>query len=104
MVIISKTTITDFGIKHPLAVASLNNWYELSKNADWSSFATVKQTFNSVDAVGNDRFCFNLKGNEFRLIVLIIFKARTIFVLWFGTHSEYDKINKHTGARNVQYK
>ncbi|MEI6628422.1 MAG: type II toxin-antitoxin system HigB family toxin [Alphaproteobacteria bacterium] len=104
MVIIAKTTIADFGIKHPLAVDSLNNWYATTKNAEWSSFATMKQTFNSVDAVGNDRYCFNIKGNEFRLIVLIIFRTRTIFVLWFGSHSEYDKINKQIGAGNIQLK
>ena len=55
MVIISKTTITDFGIKYPLAVDSLNNWYGITKNAGWGSFALMKQTFNSVDAVGNDQ-------------------------------------------------
>jgi len=104
MVIISKTTITDFGIKYPLAVEALNNWYLTTKNVDWSSFATMKQTFNSVDAVGNDRYCFNIKGNEFRLIVLIIFRTRTIFVLWFGNHSEYDKMNKHNGAGNIEFK
>ena len=104
MVIISKNTITDFGINHPLAAEALNYWYITTKNADWSSIATMKQTFNSVDAVGNDRYCFNIKGNEFRLIVLIIFRTRTIFVLWFGAHSDYDKINKNIGANNIEYK
>ncbi len=104
MVIISKTTITDFGVNYPLAIDALNNWYAQTKNADLNSFATMKQTFNSVDTVGNDRYCFNIKGNEFRLIVLIIFRTRTIFVLWFGSHSEYDKLNKQTGAANVPFK
>ncbi len=56
-----------------------------------------------VDAVGNDRYCFNIKGNDFRLIVLIIFRTRTVFVLWFGSHAEYDKLNKSIGAANVTH-
>jgi len=104
MVIISKTTITNFAIKYPLAVDSLNSWYAITKNADWNNFSTMKETFNSVDALGNDRYCFNIKGNEFRLIVLIIFRTRTIFVLWFGSHSDYDKINKRIGASNIGFK
>jgi mRNA-degrading endonuclease HigB of HigAB toxin-antitoxin module len=56
---------------------SLNNWYVITKAVNWNSFSSMKQTFNSVDSVGNDRYCFNIKGNEFRLIVLIIFKTRT---------------------------
>jgi len=52
----------------------------------------MRKTFNSVDAVGNDRYVFNIKGNSYSLIALIIFKARTIFILFIGTHTEYDKI------------
>jgi mRNA interferase HigB len=90
--------------KHPIVAEPLNGWYEITKKGDWSNFAGVKRTFNSVDAVGNDRYCFNIKGNEFRLIALIIFRTRTVFILWFGTHAEYDKLNKSIGAANVTYK
>jgi mRNA interferase HigB len=51
-----------------------------------------------MDAVGNDRYVFNIKGNNYRLIVLIIFKVRTVFILFIGTHNEYDKINASTVA------
>jgi mRNA interferase HigB len=63
----------------------------------------VLKTFNSADFVGNNRIVFNIKGNEFRLIVLVLFKVRTVFILWFGTHAEYDKINKTTGSANIEY-
>ena len=101
MVIISKTTITEYGIKHPIVSEPLNNWYLTSKQSDWKNFTEMKQTFNSVDSVGNDRYCFNIKGNEFRLIVLIIFRVRTMYILWFGSHKEYDKMNHITGAKNI---
>ena len=49
--------------------------------------------FNSVDAVGSDLYVFNIKGNNYRLIVRIIFRVRTIYVKFIGTHKEYDKVN-----------
>jgi mRNA interferase HigB len=103
MVIITKTTVTGYGKLHSTAAEPLNNWYTIIKRADWGSIEDVKNTFNSVDAVGNDRYVFNIKGNAYRLIALILFSTRTVFILWIGTHAEYDKLNKHVGAANVQY-
>ena len=102
MVIISKTTVTDYGKKYNLAAEPLNNWYSIAKKCSWGNFTEIKETFNSVDSVGNDRYCFNIKGNEYRLIVMINFRIRTIYILWFGTHSEYDRINKTVGAKNIE--
>jgi mRNA interferase HigB len=96
MVIISKAIIREFTTMHPDAESPLDNWYELTTNADWKSFNEMKNTFNSVDAVGNDRYVFNVKGNNYRLVALIIFKVRTVFILFIGTHKEYDKINAST--------
>jgi mRNA interferase HigB len=53
----------------------------------------MKKSFNSVEAVGNDRYVFNLRGNHFRLIALIIFKVRTVFILYVGTHRDYDQLD-----------
>lgn len=104
MVIITKTTIEKFALKYPIAAEPLNEWYKLCKMADWRNLSEMKKSFNSVDFVGNDRYCFNIKGNHFRLIALTIFKTRTIFILWFGTHVDYDKLNNSIGAANVVYK
>jgi mRNA interferase HigB len=93
MVIISKTILREFGALHPDAINALNNWYTVVKAADWENVADVRETFNSVDYVGNDRFVFNIKGNKFRLIAMIFFDIRTIFIRFVGTHSEYDNID-----------
>jgi mRNA interferase HigB len=53
----------------------------------------MRNTFNSVDAVGNDRYVFNIKGNSYRLIALIIFKVQTVLILFVGTYAAYDKID-----------
>ncbi|MBN8785959.1 MAG: type II toxin-antitoxin system HigB family toxin [Terrimonas sp.] len=100
MVIISKTILQTFINEHPDSATALEKWYEETKTADWKNFAELKNTFNTTDSVGNDRYVFDIKGNQYRLIALIIFKVRTVFILFIGTHKEYDKIN----AGKVIYK
>jgi len=100
MVIISKSILNDFSQKHPDAENALTKWYNEVKAADWGSFSDLKKTFNATDAVGNDRYVFDIRGNNYRLIALIIFKKRTVFILFVGTHQEYDKIN----AATISYK
>ena len=92
MVIISKTIIRDFSKTYPGAEIGLQKWYEETKAASWRNFTEVKKTFNSVDSVGNDRYVFNIRGNHYRMIALIIFNVRTVFILFIGTHKEYDKV------------
>ncbi len=93
MVIISKTNLVEFAAKHSDSEAALNKWYEISKKANWNSLNDIKQAFNTVDYVGNDRYVFNIKGNKYRLVVMIFFDIRTMFIRFVGTHSEYDKID-----------
>jgi len=93
MVIISKTILIEFANIHADFSAPINSWYETTKEADWKSFKDVKQTFNSVDAVGNDRYVFNIKGNKYRLVAMIHFDIRTLYIRFVGTHGEYDKID-----------
>lgn len=96
MVIISKAIIRDFSQKHADSEIALQNWYKITSEADWKNFSEMKNTFNSVDAVGNDRYVFNIKGNKYRLIALIVFKVRTVFILFIGTHQEYDDVDAST--------
>lgn len=93
MVIITKRTIQDYGKTNTNANDALNDWYIRAKLADWSSFNELRRDFPSCDFVGNDRYVFNIKGNRYRLIVVIRFRIRTIYIRYFGTHAEYDKIN-----------
>ena len=93
MVIISKTMLREFGMEHPDAIQPLNDWYEITKTADWSKLSDIRDTFNTVDYVKNDRFVFNIKGNKYRLVVMIFFDIRTVFIRFIGTHTEYDNID-----------
>ena len=92
MRIISKSTLVEYYTKNPLSKTALEEWYEKTKKAEWTCFADIKNTFNSVDAVGNQRYVFNIKGNDYRLVVLILFTPKTVYIRFVGTHSEYDAI------------
>ncbi len=56
----------------------------------------VKQQFGNASIVGNDRVVFNIKGNDYRLVVAINFKFQIVYILFIGTHKEYDKIDVRT--------
>jgi mRNA interferase HigB len=96
MVVISKTTLVTFGRDHADAVEALNDWWEKTKAADWATLRDIKNTFNAVDYVGNDRYVFNIKGNKYRLVAMIFFDIRTIYIRYVNTHAEYDKIDCKT--------
>lgn len=92
MVIISKKALNTFIDNHPAAEASVLDWYGKAKNADWSDFRSLKQTFSATDYAGNDLYVFNIGGNRYRLIARIFFTARVVYVRFVGTHSDYDKV------------
>ena len=96
MVIITKSMLHEKATEFPDLRDSIDDWYRKTKNANWSNFQDVKQTFNSVDYVGNDRFVFNIKGNKYRLVAIIHFNKRTIYIRFLGKHDEYDSIDCST--------
>jgi len=93
MVVISYVKLREFFEIHADAKEALNNWYRLALQADWSNFHEIKTTFNSVDAAGNDRFVFDIRGNNYRIVAMIFFDIRTIYIRFVGTHKEYDKVD-----------
>jgi mRNA interferase HigB len=79
--------------------AQLDAWYDAVRKAEWKNSAELKAQFASASVLSSDRVVFNIKGNDYRLIVAINYPYRLIRIGWLGTHREYDKIN----AREVQY-
>ena len=75
---------------------ALERWYELAEAAEWSTFADVKMDFGSVDAVGNQHYVFDIRGNRYRLVVVIKFVMGYVFIQFVGTHQEYEKIDAST--------
>ena len=92
MRIIAKGTLVEYYTKNPQSKAALESWYDKTKRAEWTCFADVRKTFNSVDNVGNQHYVFNIKGNDYRLVVVILFTPKRVYIRFVGTHAEYDKI------------
>lgn len=92
MRIIARRTIIDYYEKHPQAKEALEDWYHKTKEAEWTCFADMKKTFNSVDSVGNQHYVFNIKGNDFRLVAVVKFSPSHVLIRFIGTHAEYDRI------------
>jgi len=92
MRVITYKAIDTYSELHPDAKLALDEWYNKTEESQWNCFADVKKTFNSVDSVGNKRYVFNIKGNSYRVIALILFTPKIVYIRFIGTHSEYDKI------------
>lgn len=93
MRIVTFLRIKEFVEKHFDADIALRDWYKKTQNTEWKSFTDVKETFNSADYVGNNRFVFNIKGNNYRLVAIIIFASQKVYIRFIGTHKDYDKID-----------
>ena len=78
--------------KYPDSKAPLEQWYMHVKQALWKNLLTLKD-FNHVDFIGNQRYVFNIKGNKYRLVVVIQFTHGYVYIRFVGSHSNYDSIN-----------
>jgi len=76
--------------------SSLRSWYHEVKNAEWNNSNELKQQYRNASIVGEGRVVFNIKGNAYRLVVLIDYEFRIIFIRFVGTHRQYDKIDSKT--------
>ena len=96
MHLIKKKTLKEKSESFPEAWVALAAWANDVQKADWASSQDVKQSFNSVSIINNKRAVFNIKGNQYRLVVDIEYTYKIVFIVWFGTHKAYDKINVET--------
>lgn len=96
MRIITEEPIKEYIKKRPDSKSALQEWLKTVKRAEWKNFADIKATFNSVDFVGNQHYVFNIKGNQHRLVVVIKFTIKWIYIGFIGNHEEYNKIDCST--------
>lgn len=74
----------------------LNRWIETVQEAKWKNHADLKKMFPSADYIKNGRYVFNISGNNFRLVTVVIFIGGVVNIRFIGTHAEYDKIDSAT--------
>ena len=96
MRIFTEQTLKEYIANNPKSKVALQEWVAIVKKSNWNCFSDVKSTFNSVDNVGNQHYVFNIKGNTYRLVVVIKFTIKFVYIRFIGTHSEYDKIDCRT--------
>lgn len=90
MHIISRKMIRDFYQQHPDAKEALDRWYQIVNKTDFQSFAQIKQFFPSADLVHNF-VVFNIGGNKYRLVALIKYQFKRLYIRYLLTHKEYDQ-------------
>jgi mRNA interferase HigB len=98
MRIIKEKTLKEYCIleKYKPATESLKAWIYEVKYSSWNNAGELKSKYRSSSIISSKRVVFNIKGNDFRLIVDIEYKLKIVFVIWFGTHGEYDELNVNT--------
>jgi mRNA interferase HigB len=77
----------------PALKAALDAWFDEVKKAHWRSSADVKRLYATAGIVSADRIVFNIKGNDYRLVVAVDFEKAIVWIKWIGTHADYDQID-----------
>ncbi len=90
------STLRAFWELHPDAGQPLKAWYEEATLASWTQPADIKAQYRSASVLKNRRVVFNIKGNDYRLIVAIAYKLQIVYVKFVGTHKEYDAVDAET--------
>jgi mRNA interferase HigB len=94
MRIIAKKTLREFWERCPDAEEPLLAWYrEVEEDEDWDTPAKLKAKYGNASIAGGGRAVFNIKGNDYRLVVKINYAYRVVYVRFVGTHAEYDRID-----------
>lgn len=91
--VIAKKILREFWEKHSDCEQQLKSWYQEAETAKWKNFNELRTEYPNASILEDNRVCFNIKGNNYRLIVKINFNYQMIWIRFIGTHAEYDKIN-----------
>ncbi|MBN1372837.1 MAG: type II toxin-antitoxin system HigB family toxin [Anaerolineaceae bacterium] len=96
MRIISRRILREFWEKHPDASAPLQTWFHDVERATWNTPADIKTAYQNASCVANNRVVFNIKGNHYRLVVVVIYRHGVVYIRFVGTHEEYDRVDVTT--------
>ncbi len=96
MRVVAVGTLRAFWLQHPDAEQPLKAWFEEASKAAWTQPSDIKVQYRSASILKNRRVVFNIKGNEYRLVVAIAYRLQIVYVKFIGTHQQYDAIDAHT--------
>jgi mRNA interferase HigB len=96
MRIIAISYLRHFWEEYPSAEQHLKAWIDEVKKAAWTQPAEIKDQYRSASILKNRRVVFNIKGNDYRLVVAVAYRYQAVYVKFIGTHAAYDAIDAET--------
>ncbi len=96
MRVIALATLRLFWIRHPNAEQPLRAWLDEARQARWKSPQDVKSRYASASFIGRNRVVFNIKGNDYRLVVAVAYRFQAVYIKFVGSHADYDRIDATT--------
>lgn len=91
MRVLGRDKLDDFSIKHADAKKALSAWFDEANKASWQTPQDIKNRYSSADFLSDNRVIFNIKGNNYRLVIKVRYEHGLVVIEWVGTHAEYDK-------------
>ena len=96
MKIWGKEILEKFASRHVDITDALQRWIDFVEEINWKSHVELKSDFPTADYVGNNRYVFNIRGNNYRIVTVIVFISGILKIRFIGTHPEYEKIDCKT--------
>jgi mRNA interferase HigB len=96
MRIISRRPLREFWEKHPDARIPLQTWYHDVQKSNWKTPADIKLIYQNASFIAHNQVVFNIKGNRYRLVIVVVYKNGIAYIRFVGTHTEYDSIDAAT--------
>jgi mRNA interferase HigB len=102
MIVIGTDVVDDYlrdhaghkGIK--TARSQYSAWLDIVRRANWRNPEDVRASHPKASILKAGRVVFNIKGNDYRLVAAVQYRAGVIAVRFFGSHAEYDRIDAET--------
>ncbi|WP_026035328.1 type II toxin-antitoxin system HigB family toxin [Cupriavidus sp. BIS7] len=96
MRVIAKKVLLAFCDKHPIARQSILAWHEEAIKAIRMTPQYINARVSTASFVGRNRVVFNIKGNDYQLVVAVAYRVGVVYIKFVGTHGEYDRIDAET--------
>lgn len=91
MKVVAVSTLRRFWKRHPDSEQALKAWHDEARHAAWKTPQDIKDRYASASFVANNRAIFNIKGNDYRLVVAVAYRFQAVYIKFVGTHAEYDR-------------
>ena len=99
MRVIAKKSLRIFWEKHPQSEQQLWAWHKEMEEGKWTNDNELKLQYANASIINTKRVVFNIHGNSYRLVADFEYKLQIIFIVWIGTHKEYDRLS----IKNIHY-